>query len=120
AISSDYGKLCYVSSLRNPKTGRYEHDGLASLYSEDSVQEALAQCHEEIFSRILELPLIQQERDLRKCLEAAGDQSQPVIDSWLKTRFFRSLCPDGLPDYLGQLFSSNMTALLSIFCARAA
>jgi hypothetical protein len=114
-IPSDYGKLYYVSSLRNSNTGRYQHDGLAVLYSEDSVQEALAQCHEEIFSRVLEAPLRQQERDLRKCLEVAGDQFWPVVESWRESRFFKTLCPEGLPDYLNDLFCSNMGALLAIF-----
>jgi hypothetical protein len=114
-IPSDYGKLYYVNSLRNLNTGRYQHDGLADLYSEDSVQVALAQCHEEIFARILEAPLRQQERDLRKCLEVAGDQFWPVVKSWRESRFFENMCPEGLPDYLNELFCSNMGALLTIF-----
>ena len=114
-IPSDYGKLYYVNSLRNSNTGRYQHDGLAGLYSEDSVQVALAHCHEEIFARILEAPLRHQERDLRKCLEAAGDQFWPVVESWRETRFFKNMCPEGLPEYLSDLFCSNMGALLAIF-----
>jgi hypothetical protein len=114
-IPSDYGKLYYVNSLRNSDTGRYQHDGLAVLYSEDSVQVALAQCHEEIFARILEAPLRQQERDLRKCLEAAGDQFWPVVESWREGRLFKDMCPEGLPEYLSDLFCSNMGALLAIF-----
>src|ERR1700682_3559765 len=70
AIPSDFGRLYYVSSLRDSSTGRYNHDGLTVLYSENSVQAALAQCHEELFSRILETPLEHQERDLRKCLDS--------------------------------------------------
>ena len=117
AIPSDYGRLYYVSSLKNPDTGRYQHDGLADLYSEDSVQDALAQCHEEIFSRILETPLSDQERDLRKCIEDAGDKFWAVVESWRESRFFRTMCPEGLPDYLDDLFCSNMGALLAIFSA---
>jgi hypothetical protein len=115
AIASDYGRLYYISSLKNPTTGRYQHDGLAELYSEDSVQVALAQCHEEIFSRILEAPLCQQEGDLRMCLEVAGDKFWAIVESWRESRFFRTLCPEGLPDYLSELFCSNTAALLAIF-----
>ena len=120
AIPSDYGRLYYVSSLKNPDTGRYQHDGLADLYSEDSVQDALAQCHAEIFSRILEAPLRDQERDLRKCIEVAGDKFWAVVESWRESRFFRTMCPEGLPDYLDDLFCSNMGALLAIFSATRA
>ena len=72
AISSDFGRLYYVSSLKDSDSGRYEHDGLNSLYSENAVQAALSHCHEELFSRILETPLREQERDLRACLGLGG------------------------------------------------
>src|ERR1700676_1809660 len=57
AIRSDFGRLYYISSLKDPGTGSYEHDGLKQLYSEGSVQSALAHCHAELFARILETPL---------------------------------------------------------------
>ena len=116
AIPSDFGRLYYVSSLKDD-TGRYRHDGLMTLYSEDSVQVALARCHEELFSRILETPLRQQERDLRDCLDTAGDKFWAIVESWRETRFFRTMCPEGLPFYLDELFCSNMSALLAIFSA---
>jgi hypothetical protein len=115
AISSDFGRLYYVSSLKDPESGRYEHDGLISLYSEKAVQAALAHCHEELFSRILEAPLSEQERDLRDCLISAGDQFWEVVETWRATQEFQSMCPGGLPEYLQDLFCSNMSALLAIF-----
>jgi hypothetical protein len=51
AIRSDLGKLYYVCSLRDHQTGRYVHEGLNFIYSGPSVQEALSQCHEELFTR---------------------------------------------------------------------
>jgi hypothetical protein len=85
------------------------------MYSEDSVQEALEQCHEELFSRILETPLPDQERDLRKCLDTAGDRFWTIVDAWGKERSFQAMCPEGLPSYLKDLFCSNFVALLAIF-----
>jgi hypothetical protein len=117
-IPSDFGRLYYVSSLKDSETGRYQHDGLRDVYSEDSVQEALTHCHEELFSRILETPLKDQERDLLKCLDAAGDQFWPVVESWRETKVFTEMCPDGLPSYLNDLFSSNMAAMLDIILTR--
>jgi hypothetical protein len=117
AIPSDFGRLYYVSSLKNEKTGQYTHEGLLNLYPEHSVQAALAQCHEELFSRILETPLSNQERDMRNCLDAAGDKFWAVVESWRETRFYRTMCPEGLPDYLNELFCSNMNALLAVFSA---
>jgi hypothetical protein len=115
AISSDFGRLYYISSLKDSDSGRYEHDGLMSLYPETAVQTGLSHCHEELFSRILETPLSDQERDLRECLNSAGDKYWDVVESWRETRYFREMCPRGLPDYLHDLFCSNMGALLAIF-----
>ena len=115
AIPTDFGRLYYVSSLKNADSGRYEHDGLKSLYSENAVQAGLSHCHEELFSRILETPLREQERDLHACLGSAGDKYRDVVESWRETRYFKEMCPEGLPDYLHDLFCSNMGALLAIF-----
>jgi hypothetical protein len=117
AIPSDFGRLCYISSLKHAGTGRYEHDGLLRLYSENSVQEALADCHEEMFSRILETPLREQAHDLRRCLAAAGGSIEDLMRSCRTDRSFRAMCPDGLPGYLHELFCSNMGALLAIIAS---
>jgi hypothetical protein len=118
AIPSDFGRLYYVSSLKDYGMGRYQHDGLVELYSEDSVQEALGQCHEELFSRILETPLPDQERDLRKCLDTNGDRFWTIIDAWRRDKSFQTMCPQGLPTYLRDLFCSNLSALLAIFSSQ--
>ena len=118
AISSDFGRLYYVSSLKETGSGRYEHDGLARLYPETAVQAALSHCHEELFSRILETPLRDQERDLRDCLGKAGDRYWDVVENWRANGSFQEMCPEGLPDYLRDLFCSNMGALLAVFSSR--
>jgi len=118
AIPSVFGRLYYVSCLKDSATGRYQHDGLADIYSENTVEEALEQCHEELFSRILETPLPDQERDLRKCIGTAGDSIWAVIDSWRNDRSFQTMCPEGLPSYLRDLFCSNFAALLAIFASQ--
>ena len=89
-----------------------------SLYSESAVQAGLSHCHEELFSRILETPLKDQERDLSACLSSAGEKYWDVVESWRESRYFQEMCPEGLPDYLQDLFCSNMGALLAIFSSR--
>jgi hypothetical protein len=120
AIPTDFGRLYYVSSLKDADSGRYEHDGLRTLYSENAVQAGLSHCHEELFSRILETPLREQERDLHACLGSAGDKYRDVVESWRETRYFKEMCPEGLPDYLHDLFCSNMGALLAIISSHQA
>jgi hypothetical protein len=118
AIPSDFGRLSYISSLIDSNSGRYEHDGLKDLYPENAVQAALKHCHEELFSRILETPLKEQERDLRQCLDSAGEEIREEAKKWSKERPFQEMCPRGLPTYLRELFCSNMSALLAIYSFR--
>jgi hypothetical protein len=118
AIPSIFGRLYYVSTLLDSATGRYKHDGLEDVYSESSVQEALGQCHEELFSRILETPLPEQERDLRKCLDTAGDRFWTIVETWRKDKSFQVMCPEAPPGYLKDLFCSNLGALLAIFSSQ--
>src|SRR5260370_11954891 len=69
AIPSPFGRLIYLSSLRDLASGRYEHAGLLALHPEEAVQQALANCHQEIFGRILETSLAEQAEDLRSFLD---------------------------------------------------
>jgi hypothetical protein len=120
AIPTFYGRLSYVSSLRNSDSGRYEHDGLSSLYPENSVQEGLTQCHEELFSRILETPLREQELDLGKCLGGVGKEYSKFAEGLGDDRRYQNMCPDGLPEYLHDFFCSNMKVLLTVMSSRKA
>jgi len=114
AISTVFGRLYYINSLKDSESRRYVHDGLSSLYPEGAVQEGLAHCHEELFAKILETPLGEQELDLKKCLRAAGEGYEDLVENWSESPGLRGLCPEGVPNYLYDLFCSNMGALLSI------
>ena len=120
AIPSDYGRLLYVSSLRDLASGRYLHEGLVAIYPEEAVQQALARCHEELFARILETPLEQQEWDLRACLGALGGDGGAIVARWQELESYRLMLPAGVPGYLHDLFCSNLRALLGLFAEERA
>jgi hypothetical protein len=114
AIPNVFLRLSYLASLRNPTTGRYEHPGLTAVYGEAAVEQALAACHEEILEKILETPLAMQIEDLLACLGATEDGLLPGIAQWQRREVYQSLLPDHAPDYLRELFCSNLRALLEI------
>ena len=120
AIPSDYGRLLYVSSLRDLASGGYIHEGLAAIYPEEAVQQALAHCHEELFIKILETPLEQQEWDLRACLGTVEGEFWDVVARWQELEFYRLLLPSGVPGYLHELFCSNLRALLGLLTEECA
>lgn len=115
AISSEYGRLIYLASLRDLASGMYRHEGLEALYSAGSVQEALTQAHREVCSRIMEMPLSVQEKDLLNCWKGFDVEAEGLIGNWKESEAYRTLMPFGLPDYMRTLFCSNIETLLSVF-----
>lgn len=113
-IPGDYGRLIYIGSLRDLSSGRYEHAGLAAMYPDEALQQALQLCHEQVFERVLESPLERQERDLRECLERMPGELQTTVAHWRRMEAYRVLMPESAPDYLKELFCSNLRALLEI------
>lgn len=121
-IPGEFGRLTYMASLRDLSTGRYEHAGLAALYPEEAMQQALQLCHEQIFERVLETPLERQEIDLKQCLERMPGGLCPVLAHWRRLEAYRVLMPERAPGYLKELFCSNLRALLEILqeeCSKA-
>jgi hypothetical protein len=114
AIPGEFGRLTYIASLRDLSTGRYEHAGLAALYPDEPMQQALELCHEQIFERVLETPLERQEADLKTCLERMAGTLSETLAHWRRLEAYRVLMPERAPVFLKELFCSNLRALLEI------
>jgi hypothetical protein len=113
-ISSSFSRLAYLASLRDISTNVYEHAGLTAVHPQAAVQQALEQCHQELFERILETPLVAQEEDLRAHLNTLPNGSRTAATLWRKLEAYRALLPADSPEYLKELFCSNVRAILEI------
>jgi hypothetical protein len=113
-IPGFFARLAYLASLRDLSSGRYEHAGLEAIYPSASVQQALEKCHEELFERLLEMPLQAQQEDLRKCLAGMEGGLSTSVENWQSLESYRVLIPSDAPDYLKTLFCSNLRTLLGI------
>jgi hypothetical protein len=113
-ISSPFSRLAYLASLRDISTNVYEHAGLSAVYPQSAVQQALEQCHQELFERVLETPLVAQEEDLRVHLSSLQIGSRKAATQWRRLQTYRALLPADSPEYLKELFCSNVRAILEI------
>jgi len=114
AIPGLLARLAYVASLRDLSSGRYEHAGLAAIYPDAPLQQAIGLCHEQVFERLLETPLSDQQEDLQDCLSAMPGGLLDAVTHWRNMESYRVLMPEQSPDYLKELFCSNLRALLEI------
>jgi hypothetical protein len=115
-LNGSFARLAYLASLKNQTTKAYAHERLSALYGQEPVREALANCHEELFERLLELPLAQQEKELRQFIGSLPHGGADGV-RFCQERF-EDWIPAASPDYLKELFRSNLNALLGLLRER--
>ena len=113
-ISSTFGKIAYLTSLRNENSGRYQHFGLAQIYSEDAADQVLCESHEAVFSEWLNYELESQARDLEKYLESIEDDRDTVLATWLTLEPYRRLVPAGASEAERDLYVSDLQFVLDL------
>lgn len=111
-LTGSFARLAYLASLKNPSTKSYTHERLAAVYGPEAVGESLAKCHQELFERLLEIPLAQQEEELRQFIGTLAEGTQEGVR--ICRRGIEDWIPLEAPDYLKELFRSNLAALLEL------
>jgi hypothetical protein len=113
-IPTTFGKIVYLASLRNDNSGRYQHFGLAQLYSDEEADAVLRQSHEEAFSEWLNFPLEAQRRDLEEYLESVEDDKSSVLRTWLTLAPYRNLVPAAAGPAERELYISDLELILEL------
>jgi hypothetical protein len=116
-ISTNFGKLVYLSSLRDSNTGQYHHHGLAALFGDQESELALRRSHTEIFEKWLNLPLQNQKEDLDEYLSSLEQERRVVIEAWTKLTPYQTLAPESAQPVEKDLFISDMEAALGLLRA---
>jgi hypothetical protein len=116
-IPSVFGRLVYLSSLRDQNTGRYEHHGLAQMFGEGQTNAALRDSHVETFTEWLSFGLEQQKEDLDLYLSSFQADRQTILGTWIRLAPYRSLVPSVVLDPERRLYLSDLEALLEILKA---
>lgn len=113
-IPSVFGRLVYLSSLRNSNSGNYEHHGLALVFGEDEADRSLRASHDQAFAEWLGYTLEQQKADLDLYLAALLEDKSRILETWLRLAPYRNLIPASIPAVERRLYLTEFETLLAL------
>jgi len=113
-VSTNFGRLAYLCSLRDANTGRYEHFGLAQIYSREEADQALRWSHAQTFGEWLNSPLAQQKTDLEDYLDNLEGGRQIVLQAWAVLKPYLNVIPVDASEAQRQLFITDLEIILDL------
>lgn len=117
-LPGDIARLVYLAATRDYNTGRYYHDGLAHLYTEEIAGRALEECHSDIFRRLVHSSIEDLLVQIETYVNSGCGQAGEVIDFWEKMEPYRIAIPLASDPLSAQLFNSNLKIALAILRCR--
>jgi hypothetical protein len=113
-IPSVFGRLIYLSALRGPNSGVYEHHGLSLVFGPRAANEALRKSHQDTFRTWLTFDLAQQKADLELYLTGLIEQKAAAVDTWLRLHPYRNVVPLTASGVDRELFLVDFGAVLEL------
>ena len=113
-IPSVFGRLVYLSGLRNPNSGRYDHHGLALVFGADDSNRALKKSHKQVFAEWLSFNLEQQMADLNLYLSDLPEDKKTVIQAWTLLKPYKNLMPSNAKAVERRLYLSELQTMLEL------
>jgi len=109
-----FGRLVYLSSLRNGNTGRYEHHGLALVHGEAEAHRTMKRSHQEAFAEWLGFNLEEQKADLDLYFSEQGADRPTIVATWLRLASYRNLLPEDVEAMQRKLYLSDLETILTL------
>ena len=113
-IPSVFGRLMFLSSLRNLNSGRYEHHGLALVFGSYEASKALKKSHREAFAEWLSYDIEEQKADLDLYLSEQIDHKRTILKTWEKLEPYRNILPSSVKDVERKLYLADLRAILNL------
>jgi len=114
AIPAVYGRLAYLTGLRQANSGRYEHHGLALLFGADEAHHALRASHVHCFREWMGFSLEEKKADLDLYLASVGTDRAEAVRAWNETGAWRNLVPGSIRGAEKKHFLADVAALMAL------
>jgi len=105
-ISTHFGRLVFLASLRDSATGRYCHDDLLRMLGCEDADRTLCRSHHQVFAEWLGFSLAEQKSDLDEYLQEPGNARQAM--------HYRDLVPPTARDVERQLYLTDLETLMGL------
>lgn len=105
-ITTVFGRLAYLSHLRDGTSGFYSHPTLDGMVGREEADRTLSHCHHQVFSQWIGFTLAEQKADLDDYLSS----SQRMVD----LVFCRSLIPQTAHEVERLLYLTDLETLLEL------
>lgn len=112
-IPTLFGRMLYLSSLRNEPNGIYEHPALTQMVGQEEAAETLRRSHARAFQEWLCLNLEQQMSDLREYL-AETPNPAALLASWASPTACSQWVPSAPHDVERRLFMGDFHILVAL------
>jgi hypothetical protein len=116
-IPTLFGRLVFLSTLRDANTGVYNHYGFAQRVGEETADAALRESHWQSFSEWLSFSLEEQKADLDLYLSSIESDRKTILETWIRTRPYRYLVPATALEVERTLYNSDLETLLELLTA---
>ena len=113
-IPTTFGRLVFLSTLRDANTGIYAHFGFAQRVGADIADETLKQSHLQCFAEWLSFGLEEQKADLDLYLSGIDTDKRTILETWTRTKPYRNLIPAAAPEVERTLYNSDLETLLEL------
>lgn len=119
-LRGEIARLVYLAATRDYNTGRYYHDGLSIRFTPEIANQALAECHQEIFQKMVEIPLHELVAQLEEYIHGDSDcLMDQIVSTWMTLESYRVIIPLFCDPLSAKLFCSNFMIALAILESRA-
>jgi hypothetical protein len=114
-VPTQFGKLAYLASLRDPNSGIYRHHGLSMVFGRDESSRVLRETHEQAFFEWLNLSLADKSADLLEYLTSLEDPVPTVLSHWFHSKPYSGQVPSATREMERELFLKDLEALIETF-----
>lgn len=114
SLDDPLAQLVFITSLRDPYTGHYLHEGWATVASMEIVHAALTDTHRRVFESVLNLRLPDMCSALRKHFSSLGENGLGVAKLWLEMAPFNEMIPAGCSPLTRKFFISQVHFALEV------